>query len=116
MKIGIIGTGGVGGYFGALIAKAGFDVVFIARGKNLEAIRQNGLQIKSFLGDFHVKDLKATDELTALSDADVIILATKAWQVSDIALQLKGVIRQDAVILPLQNGIMAYDELSAVLG
>lgn len=116
MKIGIIGAGGVGGYFGALIAKAGYDVVFIARGKNLEAIRQNGLQIKSFLGDFHVKNLKVSDQMTALSDADVIIMATKAWQVSDVAVQLKGVIRQDAVILPLQNGIMAYDELSAVLG
>lgn len=116
MKIGIIGAGGVGGYFGGLIAKAGFDVVFIARGKNLEAIRQNGLQIKSFLGDFHVKNLKVTDEWTVLSDADVVILATKAWQVSDIAVQLKDVIGQNAVVLPLQNGIMAYDELSAVLG
>jgi 2-dehydropantoate 2-reductase len=116
MKIGIIGAGGVGGYFGALIAKAGFDVVFIARGKNLEAMREKGLQIKSFLGDVHLKNVKATDDMAALSDVDLIILATKAWQVSDIAKQLKGIIKNNAVVLPLQNGVLAYDELSTVLG
>lgn len=116
MKIGIIGAGGVGGYFGALIAKAGFDVVFIARGKHLEAIRKQGLKLKSFLGDVHIENVSATDEIAGLSDADLIILATKAWQVSEIAQQLKGVIKKNAVILPLQNGILAYDELAAVLG
>ena len=59
MKIVIVGTGGVGGYFGAKLAKAGNDVTFIARGEHLKAIKDNGLTIKSVLGDFHIDAVNA---------------------------------------------------------
>lgn len=112
MKIGIIGTGGVGGYFGACLAKAGNEVTFIARGKHLEAIQQNGLMVKSVDGDMAVKPAIASDDLMSLKECELIIIGTKAWQVSDIAKELKEVLKDEALVLPLQNGVLAVDELA----
>lgn len=111
MKILVVGSGGVGGYFGGKLAKAGFDVTFVARGTHLRAMQTNGLTVKSILGDFEIPTVKATDHLGAIADCDLVILAVKAWQVSALALELKDVISRNAVILPLQNGVMAYEEL-----
>jgi len=111
MKIMVAGSGGVGGYFGGKLAKAGFDVTFVARGTHLRAMQTNGLTVKSILGDFEIPTVKATDHLGAIADCDLVILAVKAWQVSALALELKDVISRNAVILPLQNGVMAYEEL-----
>jgi len=116
MKIAVIGTGGVGGYFGGRIASAGYDVTFIARGEHLKVIRQNGLKIKSINGDFVVNPVKVTDQISDISNANYIIFAVKAWQVAAIARELCGTINPDATILPLQNGVLAVDELSAELG
>lgn len=116
MEIAIIGAGGVGGYFGAKMANAGYNVVFVARGEHLKAIRANGLQIKSILGDFSVNPARVTDKVSDLGGADFILLGIKAWQVIEVARELKGVIKADATILPLQNGVMAFDELAQELG
>lgn len=70
MKIAVIGAGGVGGYFGAKLAKAGLDVTFLARGKHLNAPSNNGLTIKSILGDFKVEKLRATDKITEIDKPD----------------------------------------------
>lgn len=78
MKIAIIGSGGVGGYFGANLFQAGYDVTFIARGEHLKAIQDNGLIIKSILGDFKVENLKATDKITEIDNPDLIIIGVKA--------------------------------------
>ncbi len=115
MKIGIIGTGGVGGYFGGKLAQAGNDVTFIARGAHLEAIRQNGLQVKSIKGDFTVQPARATDHLEELRGVDLILFGVKAWQIKEIALQLKGIIDEKTILLPLQNGVLSSEELQAVL-
>lgn len=115
MKIGIIGTGGVGGYFGAKLAKAGNDVIFIARGEHLKAMLEHGLQIKSIKGDFTIKPVNATHHLETLQDAAIIILATKAWQVKEVATQLKSIIDPTTIILPLENGILSSEELLEVL-
>ncbi len=111
MKIGIIGAGGVGGYFGGKIAKAGFDVTFIARGKNLKAIKENGLTIKSILGDFKIDEVNVTERIEDLKNMDLILLCVKAWQVKEIALKLKPVLKDNAVVIPIQNGVSAIDEL-----
>jgi 2-dehydropantoate 2-reductase len=116
MEIAIIGAGGVGGYYGAKMANAGYDVLFVARGENLKAMRANGLQIKSIHGDFSVNPVRVTDKISDLGGADFILLAMKAWQVREVARDLKGIIREDATILPLQNGVMAFDELARELG
>jgi 2-dehydropantoate 2-reductase len=115
MKIAIIGTGGVGGYFGGKLAKAGFDVTFLARGEHLKEILKNGLQVKSIMGDFHIKDCKATDSITHIHQPDVIITGVKAWQIKEIRNDLKNIIHAGSMILPLQNGIMAAEELAEVI-
>ena len=115
MKVAIIGTGGIGGYFGGKIAKAGFDVTFLARGKQLEALQKNGLTIKSILGDFHVDSIQATDSISSIGKCDLIILCNKAWQLKEIANDLKSILKDDSVVLPLQNGVVAADELETVI-
>ena len=112
MKIAIIGTGGVGGYFGAKLVKAGFDVTFLARGEQLKAIQAKGLKVKSVLGDFVVDNLKATDKITEIEQPDLIIVCVKAWQIKDIRNDLKKIVHANTLILPLQNGILAAKELS----
>lgn len=113
MKVAIIGTGGIGGYFGGKIAKAGFDVTFLARGKQLKALQENGLTVKSILGDFHVDSVQATDRILDIGKCDLIILCNKAWQLKEVADELIPIIKDDTVILPLQNGVVAADELGA---
>lgn len=115
MKVAIIGTGGVGGYFGGKIAKAGFDVTFLARGKQLDALRNKGLTVKSILGDFHVDSVQATDSISSIGKCDLIILCNKAWQLKEVAVDLKSIINDDTAILPLQNGVLAADELEPVI-
>jgi len=114
MKIVVVGAGGVGGYFGGKLAKVGFDVTFIARGKHLEAIKNNGLQIKSILGNFKVFP-KVTDNINDIENPDLIILGVKSWQVIDVAKQLKGIITKNTMVLPLQNGADNADKLLSIL-
>ena len=114
MKIIVIGAGGVGGYFGGKIAKAGYDVTFIARGKHLEAITTNGLQVKSIDGDFTVFP-KVTDDISSVKNPDLIILGVKSWQVVDIAKQIKPIINSNTMVLPLQNGADNADKLLSIL-
>jgi 2-dehydropantoate 2-reductase len=112
MKIGIIGTGGVGGYFGARLASSGNDVTFIARGEHLESIRKNGLIVKSIKGDITIDSTKASDKLSDIADCELIILGTKAYHVRDIAKELANNLNENALILPLQNGVLAIEELT----
>ncbi len=116
MRVAVIGAGGVGGYFGGKMAYAGNDVVFIARGEHLRALQQSGITIRSIAGDFTVNPVVATDSLVAVKDARLIILGVKAWQVKDIAAKIQPFISPDTMVLPLQNGVLASGELSAILG
>jgi len=111
MKIAIIGTGGVGGYFGAKLAQAGNEVTFLARGEHLKEIQQNGLTVKSILGDFRVENIKATDKISNIEKPDLVIISVKAWQVKGIGEELKPILKSDTTIIPLQNGVLAADEL-----
>jgi len=115
MKILIAGTGGVGGYFGGRLAKAGHEVTFIARGNHKEALEKNGLTVKSINGDFSVHPVNVTDDISRAETQDLIILGVKAWQVKDMARQLKPVTGENTMVLPLQNGVLASDELKEVL-
>jgi 2-dehydropantoate 2-reductase len=112
MHIAIIGTGGVGGYFGARLAQAGNDVTFVARGEHLKILLKNGLTLKSILGDVHIPDVKATDKISDIENPDLILLAVKAWQVKEIRDELKSIVSPSTVIIPLQNGVSAVDELA----
>ena len=114
MKIVIIGAGGVGGFFGAKLVKVGFDVTFIVRGKHLDAIKTNGLQVKSIDGDFTVHP-KVTDKINEVKNPDLIILGVKSWQVREVALQIKPILTKETMVLPLQNGADNADKLLSVL-
>ena len=114
MNIVVFGAGGVGGYFGAKLVQAGFDVTFIARGAHLEAIKNKGLQIKSVKGDFTVHP-SATDDISTVGTPDLVILGVKSWQVTEVAEKLKPIIGDDTMVLPLQNGADNADKLRAVL-
>jgi 2-dehydropantoate 2-reductase len=93
------------------MAKAGFDVTFLARGEHLKMIRENGLSVKSILGDFHIDSVKVTDSIRSIGMCDLIILAVKAWQIGEISSELKSIVGENATILPLQNGVLAVEEL-----
>mgnify|MGYP003634020819 CR=1 FL=1 len=114
MNIVVIGAGGVGGYFGGKLSKAGFDVTFVVRGKHFETIKNNGLLIKSILGDFVVHP-KVTNSIQDIKKPDLVILGIKSWQVKEIAQQLKTVITKETMVLPLQNGADNADKLLSVL-
>jgi|WetSurMetagenome_2_1015567.scaffolds.fasta_scaffold00126_31 2-dehydropantoate 2-reductase len=116
MKIVIMGTGGVGGYYGALLARAGQDVTFIARGEHLRAIRQNGLRIKSVNGEFTVFPAAATDCPADIGVVDLVIFATKTYQTEDAVRLIRPVIGKDTVIVPLQNGIDSVERIGAIVG
>ncbi|HVO67044.1 MAG TPA: 2-dehydropantoate 2-reductase [Syntrophales bacterium] len=116
MKIAIMGVGGVGGYYGGLLAQAGQDVTFIVRGAHLQAIRDKGLQIKSVLGDFSVSPAKATDKPSQIGMADFIIFATKTYQTDEAAKLIKPIVGKNTVVVSLQNGIDAADRIGAVIG
>ncbi len=116
MKIAIMGSGGVGGYYGGLLAQAGHEVTFIARGAHLAAMRENGLGVKSVLGDFHVTPVRATDTPVEIGAVDLVLVATKSYHTDDAARAILPVIGADTLVLPLQNGIDAAERIGAVVG
>ncbi|MFN8435594.1 MAG: 2-dehydropantoate 2-reductase [Anaerolineales bacterium] len=116
MKIAVFGTGGVGGYFGGRLAQHGQDVTFIARGAHLAAMRDTGLKVESVDGDFTVHPVKVTDSPASLGSVDLILLATKAWQLDDAIEQMKPMVGESTVILPLLNGMEHMDSLLAYFG
>jgi 2-dehydropantoate 2-reductase len=116
MRIGVFGTGGVGGYFGGKLAQAGEEVIFIARGGHLKAIQEAGLQVESLKGDFHILPAQATDAPQAAGIVDCVLVGVKAWQIAEAAQALKPMVGDRTVVVPLQNGVEAPKELAAVLG
>lgn len=115
MKILIYGTGGVGGYFGGKLANAGNKVSFLARGKHLEALQEKGLHVRSFLGDFTIFPVIASDNLSDFETPDLVILCVKSWQLEESAKNLSSFIDSKTVLLPLQNGADNYDKLACIL-
>jgi len=111
MKFAIFGTGGVGGYFGGRLAQVGQDVTFVARGRHLSSITESGLRVDSIGGDFVVQPTKATDSPQSVGEVDCVIVATKAWQLTESIEQLKCLIGERTMILPLLNGIEHIDLL-----
>ena len=116
MRFAIFGTGGVGGYFGGRLAQAGEDVTFIARGLHLNAIKERGLWVESINGDFHIDLTMASADPEKVGVVDVVLVATKAWQVAEAAQQMKPLIGPRTMVIPLENGVNAPDELAAALG
>lgn len=116
MRIAIVGAGGVGGYFGGRLAQAGVDTVFIARGATLEALRTRGLRVESINGDFSVPHVHAVEDPAEAGQVDAILLAVKAWQLAEVAPRLEPMLKQETIVVPLENGMEAPDALASALG
>ncbi len=116
MRIAIVGAGGVGGLLGGLLARSGTEVVVLARGGQLQAIRQGGLRLDSPLGSFTAAVAAVSDDPAALPPADAVLVAVKSWQVSELAPRLAPLVAPGGVVVPLQNGVEAADQLARVLG
>ena len=116
MKIIVMGTGGTGGYYGALLAKQGHDVAFIARGAHLQAILENGLQVKSIFGDFRITPAKATDNASHIATPDLILFCTKTYDTDEAVQNIKSVVGKETTVLSLQNGIDAVERIGIVVG
>jgi len=111
LKVAVIGAGGVGGYFGARWAQAGLDVTLLARGAHLEAINKNGLALHSPLGDTRV-NVRAVENASEIGEVDVVVVATKTWQLASLADVVEPLVGRDTVVFGLQNGVEAADVLS----
>ena len=116
MRIAIFGAGGIGGYLGGRLSQAGEDVVLIARGEHLQAIKDHGLRVDSVKGDFVATPTLATENPTEAGPVDAVILGVKAWQVLDAAKAMRPMIGPDTFVVPMQNGVEATAELASVLG
>ena len=116
MRFAILGSGAVGGYYGARLARAGHDVTFVARGAHLQAMRERGLEIKSpALGDFVVQT-RAEEDTRRVGPVDVVILAVKAYDNATALPALPPMLGPDAVVLTLQNGVDSAAEIAAAIG
>ncbi|MCH7800536.1 MAG: 2-dehydropantoate 2-reductase [Chloroflexi bacterium] len=116
MKIAVMGAGGVGGYFGGLLARAGMDVTFIARGPHMEAINREGLTVESGLkGQFNVS-AKATNDTVSVGHVDLVIYTVKMYHNPEAIETVRPMVGPDTVVLTLQNGIDNGDQLSAAFG
>ena len=109
MRIAVVGTGGVGGYFGGRLASTGADVSFIARGAHLAALRSNGLRIVSPKGDAHVPNVTATDNPRNIGPVDVVLFTVKLYDADAALALLPPLIGPATVVLPLQNGVDGID-------
>lgn len=116
MRIAIMATGGVGGYFGARLAAAGHDIHFIARGAHLKAIREDGLRVSSANGDLHLTDVSVTDDPADIGPVDALMFAVKLWDTETAADMCKPMVGPDTLVVPFQNGVRSVSVLSERLG
>lgn len=116
MRIAVIGTGGVGGGFGAALAKAGGEVTFVARGAHLAAMRRNGLRVEGDRGTTLIQPVQATDDPASIGPVDVVLFCVKLWDVESAGEQIRPIVGPQTAVIPLQNGIDAADRLAPILG
>jgi 2-dehydropantoate 2-reductase len=115
MRVAVMGSGGVGGYYGGKLAAAGEDVTFVARGAHLAAIQRNGLQVKSVGGDFHVRP-KATDDPGAIGPVDLVLFSVKGYDTEAAAERTRPLVGTETAVLSVQNGVDNEEKLARVLG
>ena len=113
MRVAVFGTGGAGGYFGAQLALSGESVAFIARGDHLRAIKANGLRLETPSGETIIR-AEATDNPAETGNVDAVLVGVKAWQVTDATNAMRPLVGPGTVVVPLQNGVEAASELTAV--
>ena len=117
MRIAMMGSGGVGGFFGGRLAHAGYDVTFVARGAHLQAMRASGLRIENEpQGHIHIAKVKATDDPATIGPVDLVILSVKLWDTESAARAVKPLLGPGTGVLSLQNGVVKDEILRRELG
>jgi 2-dehydropantoate 2-reductase len=116
MRITIIGAGGVGGYFGAKLAKSGCEVGFVARGAHLAAMRQTGLRVESQSGGIHLPEVQASDDPAAFATPDYIFLCVKLWDTEPVVRTMRKIVAPHTAVISFQNGVQKDDLLRKTLG
>src|SRR5206468_2395951 len=116
MKFVMMGSGGVGGYYGARLAQAGHEVSFIARGAHAEAIRKNGLKVKSEAGDVHVHPARVFEKPAQAGKADLVVLAVKLFDTEDAARAIAPMMGSSSIAVSLQNGVDKDETLIRAVG
>lgn len=116
MRIVVVGAGGVGGYFGARLARAGHDVTMVARGAHLDAVRSRGLIVRSAVEGESVAPVKAVEKTTGLPPADAVLLCVKSFDTETALAGLGGILGADTPVLSLQNGVDNEEKIDAALG
>jgi 2-dehydropantoate 2-reductase len=116
MRIAVVGAGGVGGGYGAALAKAGADVSFLARGAHLAAMKSAGLKVFSPRGDTHLVPAQASDNPADIGKVDVVLFCVKLWDIESAGAHIKPLVGPDTAVITLQNGIDAHERLMPILG
>jgi 2-dehydropantoate 2-reductase len=116
MRIAIVGAGGIGCIYGASLAKAGVEVIFIARGAHLAAMRANGLKIEGDRGETRIQPAQATDDPASVGIVDYAIFCVKLWDVESAGEAIKPMVGPQTAVIPQQNGVDAHERLIPILG
>jgi 2-dehydropantoate 2-reductase len=116
MRIAIYGVGGVGGYFGGRLALSGVDVTFVARGGQLEALREHGLRVTSVHGDFELPAVAAVDDPAMVGPVDYVLVTVKSPQTAEVAGRLGPLLHEHTAVVCLQNGVDNEEKLAAQVG
>lgn len=116
LRVTVMGSGGVGGYFGARLAQGGCNVSFVARGEYLATLREQGLRVESELGDIHLREVHASDDPTALGPADLVLICVKLWDTEIAARAVKPLVGPETAVISFQNGVQKDDVIRDVVG
>lgn len=116
MRVAIVGTGAVGAYFGGRLAQAGEQIVFLARGEHLRALRASGLRFESVDGDIALNRVDATDDANTIGPVEVVLLSVKGWQVPQAIETMRPLVGAGTVVVPLLNGVDAPDQVAEAFG
>ncbi|HEX9817245.1 MAG TPA: 2-dehydropantoate 2-reductase N-terminal domain-containing protein, partial [Candidatus Thermoplasmatota archaeon] len=108
MKTAILGAGATGGFYGGLLARAGVDVTFIARGKQVDMIRSKGIRVESVdFGNFTIKPVAATDDPRTVGPVDLVLVCVKSYALDDALTSIKALVGPNTLVVPILNGIDA---------
>jgi 2-dehydropantoate 2-reductase len=116
MRVLVVGSGGVGGYFGGMLAQGDCEVCFVARGAHLEAMRKAGLKIERVEGDIHLPHVAVSDDPSSFGVPDVVLFCVKLWDIEAAARAMAPLIGPDTIVLSLQNGVQKDEAVGAIIG
>ncbi|MGK2858138.1 MAG: ketopantoate reductase family protein [Thermoanaerobaculia bacterium] len=116
MRIAIMGSGGVGGYYGARLANAGHDVHFVARGEHATSIRERGLFVRSDAGDLRLENAQVFDDPREIGTSDLVVVAVKLWDTESAAKAIVPLVGPETTVISLQNGVEKDDVIAGIVG